>query len=86
MVYYKYCLDKRFLDMLTALTCLKEILFWNIRSGEYYSPAYDSHILVHHLKNVAKSSYLEKLQNVDILYNYKEPIDWLGNLILAVWS
>ena len=36
------------------------------------------HILVHHLKNVAKSSYLEKLAKCDILYNYKEPIDWLA--------
>ena len=79
MVYYKYCLDKRFLDMLTSQSLFKREYYSGTLGQENTIPQHMiPHILVHHLKNVAKSSYLEKLAKCDILYNYKEPIDWLA--------
>ena len=78
MLYENYCIDIRFLDMLTS----PSLFLREYRSGT--SGRRDTipqhtipHILVHHLNNTNKTSYLEKLAQCDILHHYKESIDWL---------
>lgn len=78
MVYTKYCVDQRFLNLLTSPSLyLREYFSGTFEQRDTIRPHTIPHILARNLNQKNKTSYIEKLAKCDILNHFKEQTDWL---------